>query len=293
MTSKALGYAGPLPVAAFRGVAVMLLAVVAGCGPTGGGEGPGHRSQRLLLSPEQELSLGEQAYQDILRKSHVETGGPDVERVRRVGEKIVRAAEIEPLEREVNYRLHGYQWDWEFHVLEDPRVNAFCLPGGKVAVFSGLLPVAEDDDQLAVVLGHEIAHALAHHSNERIAREQYQELAVRAAGGILGQMDPDHTGTLIRLLGGVSRMRGLAYNRQQESEADHIGLFLMTFAGYNPEEAVRFWQRMAEIGAQRGRPPEILSDHPSDVRRIADIRKWIPSAEAAKRAFDEGRIARP
>jgi metalloendopeptidase OMA1, mitochondrial len=291
MASKPLARTGPLYVTTAFCVAVLCLPLVGGCGP-GGGEGPGHRSQQLILSPEQELSLGEQAYRDVLRKSHVERGGRDVERVRRVGEKIVRAAEIEPLQREVNYRLQGYQWDWEFNVLDDRRVNAFCLPGGKVAVFSGLLPVAEDDDQLAVVLGHEIAHALAHHSNERIAREQYQDRAVRAAGGILGKMDPEHSGTLIRLLGGVSEVRGLAYGRQQESEADHIGIFLMTFAGYNPEEAVRFWERMSESAAG-GRPPEILSDHPSDERRVADLRKWIPSAKAAKRAFDQGRIARP
>jgi metalloendopeptidase OMA1, mitochondrial len=276
-------------------VAIVFLVGQAGCAPSvgegPGGEGPGHRVQRLILTPDQEYSLGEQAYREILRKSQVERGGPDVERVRRVGERIVRAAEIEPLQREVNYRLQGYRWDWEFNVLRDRRINAFCLPGGKVAVFSGLLPVAEDDDQLAVVLGHEIAHALAHHSNERIAREQYQDRALRAAAGVLGQMDPDHARTLIALLGGAGEVRGLAYGRQQESEADHIGIFLMTFAGYDPDEAVRFWERMSEA-ASGGRPPEILSDHPSDARRVANIRKWIPSAKAAKRAFDEGRIAR-
>jgi predicted Zn-dependent protease len=223
----------------------------------------------------------------------VERGGPGVDRVRHVGERIVRAAEIEPLQREVNYRLQGYRWDWEFNVLEDRQVNAFCLPGGKVAVFSGLLPVAEDDGQLAVVLGHEIAHALAHHANERIAREQYQEHALKAAEGVLGQMDRDHAGTLIKLLGGVGQVRGLAYNRQQEAEADHIGIFLMTFAGYNPDEAVRFWERMEQATARGGHPPEILSDHPSDARRIANLRRWIPEAKAGKRAFDEGRIARP
>jgi predicted Zn-dependent protease len=266
-----------------------------GCSPPGGGrgEGPGHRVQNLILSPEQEYSLGKQAYQEILAKSHVVRGGPDVERVRHVGERIVRAAEIEPLQREVNYRLQGYRWDWEFNVLEDRQVNAFCLPGGKVAVFSGLLPVAADDDQLAVVLGHEIAHALAHHANERICREQYQEHALKAAEGVLGQMDRDHAGTLIKLLGGVGQVRGLAYNRQQEAEADHIGIFLMTFAGYNPDEAVRFWERMEQATARGGHPPEILSDHPSDARRIANLRRWIPEAKAGKRAFDEGRIARP
>lgn len=282
-------------VAAVVLAAALSLAALGGCSPPGGGggEGPGHRVQHLVLTPEQEYSLGRQAYHEILAKSHVEQDGPDVRRVRKVGERIVRAAEIEPLQREVNYRIQGYRWAWEFNVLEDRQVNAFCLPGGFVAVFSGLLPVAEDDDQLAVVLGHEIAHALAHHANERIAREQYEERALRAAGGVLGQMDHEHAGTLIKLLGGVSAVRGLAYNRQQESEADHIGIFLMTFAGYNPDEAVRFWERMEQATARGGHPPEILSDHPSDARRIANLRRWVPEAKAGKRAFDEGRIARP
>jgi predicted Zn-dependent protease len=283
-----------IPAAAFA--VALSLAGGGGCSPPGGGgsgEGPGHRAQYLVLSPDQEYSLGKQAYQEILSKSHVERGGPDVERVRRVGERIVRAAEIEPLQREVNYRLRGYRWDWEFNVLENRQVNAFCLPGGKVGVFTGLLPVAEDDDQLAVVLGHEIGHALAHHSNERIAREQYQERALKAAGGVMGQMDPNHAGTLIKLLGGANQIRGLAFGRQQESEADHIGVFLMTFAGYNPDEAVRFWERMEQATSHGSRPPEILSDHPSDARRIANLRRWIPEAKAGKRAFDEGRIARP
>jgi metalloendopeptidase OMA1, mitochondrial len=256
-------------------------------------EGPGHRSQHLILSPEQEYSLGDQAYREVLSKARVIRSGPEVERVRRVGERIVKAAEIEPLQREVNYRLKGYRWDWEFNILENKQVNAVCLPGGKVAVFSGLLPVAEDDDQLAVVLGHEIAHALAHHANERIAREQYQEHALEAAGGVLGKMNPEHAGTLIKLLGGVSHVRGLAYGREQESEADHIGIFLMTFAGYNPDEAVRFWERMEQTASRSGQPPEILSDHPSDARRVADIRKWVASAKAGKQAFDAGRIVKP
>ncbi len=257
------------------------------------GEGPGHRTQHLVLTPEQEYSLGEQAYRQILSKFRVVKDGPEVERVRRVGERIVRAAEIEPLQREINYRLKGYQWDWTFNVLDSKQVNAFCLPGGKVGVFSGLLPVAADDDQLAVVLGHEIAHALAHHANERVAREQSVERAMRAAGGVLGRMDPEHAATLINLLGGVSQVRGLAYDRRQESEADHIGVFLMTFAGYNPDEAVAFWERMQRATERNGHPPAILSDHPSDAQRMRDLRGWIPRAKAALAAYKAGRVERP
>jgi metalloendopeptidase OMA1, mitochondrial len=295
------GYSSVLPLKQLV-LIVLTLGLSAGCsfnagegGPapakSGDGEGPGHRSQRLVLSPEQEYSLGQQAYKQVLAKAHVVKGGRDVDRVRHVAERIVKAAEIEPLQREVNYRLQGYRWDWEFNVLEEKQVNAFCLPGGKVAVFSGLLPVTENDDQLAVVLGHEIAHALAHHANERIAREQYQEFALKAAAGVLGQIDREHADKLVMLLGGVNQVRGMAYDRRQESEADHIGIFLMTFAKYNPDEALRFWQRMEAIGSRQGHPPEILSDHPSDAHRIAEIGKWIPNAKAAKQALDEGRVA--
>ncbi len=133
-----------------------------------------------------------------------------------------------------------------------------------MVVYTGILAVAENDDQLATVLGHETAHALAHHASERVARDEQ---------------------------GRVSFLRGKAYDRQQESEADHIGVFLMTFAGFNPEESVRFWQRMAQHTGPGGNIPEFLSDHPSGQHRIRDLQAWVPKAVAAKKAFDEGRIA--
>jgi len=158
-------------------------------------------------------------------------------------------------------------------------------------VFTGLLPVAQNDDQLATVMSHEIAHALAHHASERIARQQMYQQALDALNGAMGTLDPEQRHRLIGLLAAGAQTRTLAYDRQQESEADHIGLFLMTFAGYEPAEAIRFWERMQQMSAGRGRPPEILSDHPSDAHRIAQIRQWATQAEAAKRAWKEGRIA--
>jgi predicted Zn-dependent protease len=244
----------------------------AGCGPQTG-QGPAHRPQRLALTPEQELSLGRQAYQEVLRKFHAVHDGPDVERIRQVGGRIVQAAEIEPLQREINLNLRDYRYEWEFNQLESKQVNAFCLPGGKVAVFTGLLPVVENDDQLATVMSHEIAHALAHHASERIARAQMYKHAINAATGTLGSLDPEQRRRLIGLLGAGAEARVLAYDRQQESEADHIGIFLMTFAGYDPEQALRFWQRMEQISARRPHPPEILSDHPSDEHRMLKIRE--------------------
>jgi predicted Zn-dependent protease len=270
--------------------------LVAACSVLGcqqpGGQGPGHRPQRLGLTPEQEVSLGEHAYKEILSKSQVVESGPQVDQVQRVGRRIAKAAENQALQREINLHLQGYHFDWDFHVLEDPQVNAFCLPGGKIGVYTGLLRlVGDNDDMLAAVLGHEVAHALAHHANERITREAMHQQAIRAAAGAMGRMDPDKRRLLIAILTGGSHAYELRYDRQQEAEADHIGLFLMTFAGYNPEAAVAFWQRMEQLAAGRARPPEILSTHPSDARRLALIEKWLPQAQAAKKAYDEGRVA--
>jgi predicted Zn-dependent protease len=280
-----------------RPIVVWCLMLVAGfmglgCG-VGNREGPGHRSQALALTPQQEYSLGEQAYQQVLAKAQVIPSGPQVERVRRVGERIAQAAQIEPLQREINLHLKGYKFDWEFNVLRDDHVNAFCLPGGKVAVFTGLLPVAENDDQLATVMSHEIAHALAHHASERIARQQKFERAAEAASGVLGQMAPHEQRQIIGLLAAGAQFGSLPFDRNQEAEADHIGIFLMTFAGYDPRQAVVFWERMKAIADRRGHVPEILSDHPSDAHRIAEIKKWVPLALAGKKAYDEGQIAPP
>jgi predicted Zn-dependent protease len=261
------------------------------------GQGPGRRAQSLALTPYQELNLGEQAYKEVLAKNRVVRSGPGVDAVRGVGGRIARASEIEPLRREINLRVQGYTFKWEFNVLESEQVNAFCLPGGKVAVYTGLLGVVSeggriDDNQLATVMAHEIAHALAHHSSERIARQQKYEQAINALNGALGRIAPAERKQLIGLLGAGASVHGLSYDRQQESEADHIGLFLMTFAGYDPRAALPFWQKMERLSAQHGRPPEILSDHPSDAHRIAQIRRWIPAALAAYAAYKAGNVAR-
>jgi predicted Zn-dependent protease len=248
------------------------------------------------LTPYQELNLGKQAYEEVLKKYRRLPDGPEVERVREIGRRIARASENEPLRREMNLRLEGYTFAWVFNVLKSDQVNAFCLPGGYVAVFTGLLPVAGEngrlnDDQLATVMSHEIAHALAHHASERIARQQKYQRAMEALNGAMGALPPEERRQLIGLLGAGASVRGLSYDRQQESEADHIGLFLMTFAGYDPRQALVFWQKMQALSARHGRPPEILSDHPSDAHRIAQIRRWIPAAMSGYAAYKAGRVA--
>lgn len=262
----------------WSGLVCLLLGVwvgltAAGCEPfdesAGGGEGPGHRPQHLALSPQQELELGRRAYREVLNKPGeygpvLPVDRPECRRVRGIAGRIIQAAGIEPLQREINLRK-GYRFEWEVNVLDKNTINAFCLPGGKMAVFSGIIRVVQNDSQLATVLSHEISHALAHHSSERLARDEMNR-------------------------GGFGVIWSKAFDREEEAEADHIGLFLMTFAGYDPEEAVRFWERMQRAtGGQQ--LPEILSDHPSDAHRIRNMIAWVPKAKAAKQAYDEGRIA--
>jgi predicted Zn-dependent protease len=246
-------------------VAMLILAFSAGltgCDIGPQGEGPGHRDQPLALSPDQELKVGREAYQQILEKAQVVQRGADVERVRRVSRKIAEVAQNEPLQREINLRLSDYTFEWEYNVVKNDQVNAFCLPGGKIVVFTGLLRIVQNDDQLAAVVAHEVAHALAHHSSERIARER-----------VVGR-----------------GLRALSYNRSQETEADHIGIFLMTFAGYDPQEAVSLWREMQNVSRDQIHLPELLSDHPNDARRMEQLQEWVIPARAAKKAFDEGRV---
>jgi predicted Zn-dependent protease len=283
MRGRTLGFSWALPLLA--GIALL----GGGC-QRPEGEGPGGRQQYLALTPEQELSLGRQAYREILSKYEVlPQNSPKVEQVRRVGSRIVRAAHIQPLLQEIRLHEEGYVFEWEFNVLEDRQINAFCLPGGKVGVFTGLFEVTHSsEDQLAVVLSHEIAHALAHHTSERLARAKMLHPAHQAAGGGLGGQPEEQRRRLIDLLTGLGT---LAFERFQESEADHIGIFLMTFAGYDPREAVVFWENMSRA-SRGGHPPAILSDHPSDAQRIADIEKWVPMALGAKQAYDRGQVVK-
>jgi metalloendopeptidase OMA1, mitochondrial len=240
-----------------------ILVCIVGCSRPFGGEGPGHREQPLALRPNQELEIGREAFAELLADAQVLGRGTDVDRVERVGRRIARAVEIEPLEREINLHVAEYPFEWEYRVIVSRQINAFCLPGGKIGVFTGLLSLVSNDDQLAAVIAHEVAHAVAHHTSERIARAQS-----------IGR--------------GLSE---LSFDREQESEADHIGVFLMTFAGYDPQQAVAFWNEMAAARGGQLKIPEILSDHPSDRRRINQLQSWVPMAQSAEAAYEQGRIA--
>jgi metalloendopeptidase OMA1, mitochondrial len=224
------------------------------------------RSQFIVVSESQELQLGDEAYQETLKKSRPSTRSDWQAQLRRVGQRISAAAE-KP------------EYKWEFNVIQGKDVNAFALPGGKVAFWEGIMPVAKDDNGVAVIMGHEVAHALARHGAERMS----QQMGAQAIGELLalgvGKVSPGLHDDFLKLYGmGASVGVLLPWGRAQESEADRIGLTLMAKAGYDPATAVAFWERMSKIGGDK--PPEFLSTHPSDQTRIAQIKEWLPEAKA-------------
>jgi predicted Zn-dependent protease len=235
------------------------------------------RKQLVLMSDAQEAQLGAQAYEEVKAGSKPSTNGEWIGMVTRAGQRIAAAAQAP-------------DFAWEFTLLADPTVNAFCLPGGKVAFYEGIMPVCRDETGVAVVMGHEVAHALAHHGNERVSQGIIAELGTQAAqagiAAMLSKSDPKLTEISNAALGvGVQVGAILPYSRAHESEADHIGLILMAKAGYDPREAPAFWERM--LAAENGGPPEFLSTHPDPVTRIEQLKAWIPEAmpyyEASKR----------
>ena len=224
------------------------------------------RSQLIVIPEGTEVKMGLDSYQQILSKAKVSGEPRVVEQVTRVGRRIAEAT-------------GRADYQWEFKVIEDAQVNAFCLPGGKVAVYTGMLPVARDDAGLAAVLGHEVAHAIARHGGERMS----QQLAVQGATlattqTLLAGRDPATVQLVSAALGaGATVGLLLPWGRAQESEADHLGLIYMAKAGYHPRAARDLWVRMGE--ASRGREPyEFLSTHPLPETRITQIEGWIPEA---------------
>jgi predicted Zn-dependent protease len=191
------------------------------------------------------------------------------------GLRIQKAVEEYMAMNDLAYKVEGYEW--EFNLVEDTLVNAWAMPGGKVVVYTGILPICKDEDGLAVVMGHEIAHAIAGHGNERMS----QGLMVQMGGIAINEAlknKPDETRNLFLTAYGLGATIGvmLPYSRLHESEADHLGLIFMALAGYNPVQAVDFWDRMAKTGG--GAPPEFLSTHPSHETRIQDLQERIPEA---------------
>lgn len=232
------------------------------------------RDQLIFFSEEKEMAFGLSAYREVLRQAPLSSDPEANELIQRVGRKIADVA-------------NKPEYQWEFAVIEDPKtVNAFCLPGGKVAVFTGILKHTKNDAGLATVMGHEIAHALQRHGVERMSRSIIDQIAQL---GAIGAAAAGHSsgGAIQGLLGAYGVNVSLPFNRKQESEADYVGLRLMAQAGYDPREAVPFWERMSGCPKHmldklcfrsQHAIPEFLSTHPSDLTRINQIEAWLPEA---------------
>jgi predicted Zn-dependent protease len=234
------------------------------------------RSQLNMIPSSEMLTMSFQQYDQFLKENKVSTNKANTDMVKRIGGNIQNAVERYMKQNNLSDRLNGY-W-WEFNLVEDEQVNAWCMPGGKVVVYTGILPVTQDETGLAVVMGHEIAHAIAEHGNERMSQQLLQQAG--AVGLMVAMNDePAETQAMWLAVYGVGTTVGimLPYSRTHESEADHLGLIFMAMAGYDPHAAPDFWKRMA-AGKQGGSPPEFLSTHPSDQTRINDITSWIPEA---------------
>lgn len=233
--------------------------------------------RQLSLIPSSEImgaSFGQ--YDQFLKENKLSTDQQATAMVKRIGKRVQGAVERYLSDHNMSDQLEGYKW--EFNLVESKDVNAWCMPGGKVVVYSGILPVTKTEDGLAVVMGHEIAHAVAEHGNERMSQGLLANLGGMALQEALSNK-PQQTQQLWMAAFGLGAQFGvlLPFSRTQESEADHLGLIFMAMAGYNPTEAVAFWQRMA---ANKGgsAPPEFMSTHPADDTRIAQIKKDLPEA---------------
>ena len=228
------------------------------------------RRQVMLISSQQEMQLGFSAFQQVKKETPASRDPAITAMVQRVGRRIAAVAE-----------LPGAQW--EFVVFDSKESNAFCLPGGKVGIYTGILPITKDEAGLATVIGHEIAHAVARHGAERMS----EGLLLQTGGGLLGaglaNSDPRTRVLVLTAYGlGAKVGRELPHSRAQESEADRIGLIYMARAGYDPEAAVAFWQRFGEHNRQQGGggTPEFLRTHPLDTVRVQQLQQWMPEAKA-------------
>lgn len=233
------------------------------------------RRQMKLLPDAKLIQLSTQEYSKfIAANTLMAASDSNTIMVKKVGNKI--AAEIQKylVAQKQAKRLNGYKW--EFNLIQSTTVNAWCMPGGKVVVYTGLLPVTKNEDGLAVVMGHEIAHAIANHGNERMS----QQMAIQTGGKALAiamDQNPTQTAAIFNQCYGIGASLGaLAYSRRHESEADKLGLCFMAMAGYDPNSSVGFWERMSKMGGAGA--PQILSTHPSDATRIKDIKEYMPKA---------------
>jgi len=250
------------------------------------------RSQLLMTSVDQEMQMGARAYSQVKNdpKMHQSQDPREVEPVRRVAARIIEAA------KRSKYAEMASQFQWEVTVIKDDRtMNAFALPGGKIAVYTGIFSVAKTEAGLAAVLGHEVTHALARHGAERMSQGELTNAALQVLGTVAGATGGNATlgkATMAALGAGVQVGVLLPFSRKHESEADYIGILLAADAGYDPRESVHLWERMEQMSSGKG-PAEFLSTHPGHETRIEQLKKWMPEAMAiyqTKQAVPAGEL---
>lgn len=237
------------------------------------------KKSQLTLLPESELqAMGTQQYQQFLSSNKVvsASNNRDAEMVRRVGQRIAKAVEAYYSQNGISDKLNGF--NWEYNLVDDKAVNAWCMPGGKIVVYTGLLPVSQNEAALAVVLGHEVSHALLQHGNQRMSQGLIQQLGGVALSVAVANK-PAETQNLFLTAYGAGTTIGvmLPFSRKQELEADKFGLIWTAMAGYNPQEAIPLWERM-EKASNGQSPPEFLSTHPSEGKRIDQLKQYMPEA---------------
>jgi len=254
---------------------VLVSTIIVSCGTTSTVPLTG-RKQTLMVSDGEVLSLASKQYQEFMKSAKKSTNATNTAMVQRVGQKLASAVNNYLNNNGLSAEVKNFSW--EFNLVQDNQVNAWCMPGGKIVVYEGLLPVTQNEASLAIVLGHEIAHAVAKHSAEQLSTQMKQQYGIQIGSVVAGALGMgQNTQSIVQAV--VSQgfnFKNLSYSREHESEADHMGLIFAAMAGYDPQVATTFWQRMA--ASSTSQTAEFLSDHPSDAKRIKQIQGWMPEA---------------
>lgn len=234
------------------------------------------RKQLDLVSSSEINTMAATQYQDVVKKGLLSANVEQTEMIKRVGKRMQSGVEQFMASKGWSDQLAGF--NWEFNLIQDDKtVNAWCMPGGKVAFYTAILPICKDENGIAVVMGHEVAHAIANHGRERMSQGLIQQLGIGTLSAALGQNPSATDQIFMQAVGMGSNLGMLKFSRTHESEADHIGLIFMAMAGYDPHNAPIFWNRMVEMNKGE-KPPEFMSTHPSDETRIQDLEGWMPEA---------------
>jgi len=234
------------------------------------------RKQLDLVSSSEINTMSAAQYQDVIKKGPLSTNVEQNEMIQRVGRRIQKGVEQYMASKGWSDQLAGF--NWEFNLIQDDKtVNAWCMPGGKVAFYTAILPICKDENGIAVVMGHEVAHAIANHGRERMSQGLIEQMGMTTLSAAMGQNSSVTNQIFMQAVGMGSNLGMLKFSRQHESEADHIGLIFMAMAGYDPNNAPIFWKRMVAMNTGQ-KPPEFMSTHPSDESRIKDLEGWLPEA---------------